>query len=218
MQNKKNSANIIATQITATQTKQNYIAKSASHKNAKITAAQKKLHRNKTAAPKNCSTKTLQYKQTNNQTKLLHKKLATQTLQCKLQHKKLQCKKNWNAAGIVKLPPSGPQTSTTTRPQPALNHPNSSPRKPRKPGERNKNCNAKKTQGKQKQQCKKLLHKKTAMQAKLQDKKYNAKKLQGERNPKTAAQRSSNINHRPTPTCIKPSQPLFQKVQETRAT
>ena len=119
---KKNSANIIATQNTATQTKQNYIAKSASHKNAKITAAQKKLHRNKTAAPKNCSTKTLQYKQTNNQTKLLHKKLATQTLQCKLQHKKLQCKKNWNAAGIVKLPPSGPQTSTTTRLQPALNH------------------------------------------------------------------------------------------------
>ena len=154
---------MIATQNTATQTKQNYIAKSASHKNTKITAAQKKLHRNKIAAPKNCSTKTLQYKQANNQTKLLHKKLATQTLQCKLQHKKLQCKKNWNAAGIVKLPPSGPQTSTTTRPQPALNHPNSSPRKPKKPGQRNKNCNAKK-----KRKSKKTAMQKTATRKKMQ--------------------------------------------------
>ena len=38
------------------------------------------------------------------------------------------------------------------------------------------------------------------------------------RNRKTAAQRSSNINHRPSPTCIKPPQPFPQKAQETRTT
>ena len=60
---------------------------------------------------------------------------------------------------------------------------------------------------------------KNATQTKLQRKNLQCKKkVQRHRNHKTVAQRSSNINHHPTPTCIKPPHPSPQQAQETKTT
>ena len=89
----------------------------------------------------------LQCKKNARQTKTAMQKTATQK-NCnasKTTRQKIQCKKNCKAKGIPKPLPSGPQTSTTARPQPASNHPNPSSRKPKKPGQRNKKLQRKKT-------------------------------------------------------------------------
>ena len=75
-----------------------------------------------------------------------------------------------------------------------------------------KNCSVKKQITIQNScNAKNAMRKKTATQ-----KSAMQNKLQRDRNCKAAAQRFSNINHHPTPTCIKPSQPFPQKAQETR--
>ena len=84
---------------------------------------------------KNCNAKKTQGKQKQQCKKLLHKKNCNAS---KTTRQKIQCKKNCEAKGIAKPLPSGPQTSTTARPQPASNHPNPSSRKSKKPGQRKK--------------------------------------------------------------------------------
>ena len=100
-----------------------------------------------------------------------------------MQRKKLQCKKKCDAPGIAKSSPSGPQTSTTARPQPASNQLNISPLKPKKAGHRKKKLQCKKT----------ATQKKTVVQKKLQRKKTAMRQESQSRH------RPAVLKHRPTP-------------------